>query len=750
MRRRCSTRTRKGIIHRDIKPTNVLVSAKSGQPAVRVIDFGVAKALHGRLTDSTVHTVHGQFIGTPEYMSPEQAEMTGVDVDTRTDVYSLGVLLYELLTGETPFESKRLRTSSQVDIQRIIREEDPPKPSTRLSTLGEGLAEVARHRQMEVRPLTRRVRGELDWIVMKCLEKDRTRRYDTANGLAMDVRRYLADEPVAAGPPSTSYRVKKFLHRNRMAVTAGSLVTVALVAGLTLAIIFAVQANRARLQVLDQQHQLEQEQERLRESEQQIQALFDRYGHLSMAVIPLANVSGDPEQDALAYGMTRELVAKLAEIDSLHIKSLDASSKLWSLKEGWSPEAFAREMQVDLLLQGNTMQSGDVVQVNIWLMHGEDGSRFWGDMYEGDFNHIATLERDVSEGVATAVKLSLPQDETRLAREQARDPRARQAYQKGLLKLNSPDQEDIERAIEFFTEAIGLDPEYAQAYAARARAYHSMLLTAMRTPGEFMPQARNDALEAIRLDDSIAEAWTVLGLVKLHYDWDWKGAEDAFRKGLEVNPNSALAHLGLAAYSVSIGDFPGSIEHLRKAVELDPATLLVHDQYLYVPYNARQFDVVIEFAELALELDDGYWSTQAWYGLALAWDDRLDEAIAAVDEAVRLKDDLPMARVMQATVYAMAGRDKEAEEMLDVLLTMNKVDARYTCPYEIACVFISLGQADKAMEHLATALAYRSECMPFLGSDPRMDVMRPDPEFQQIMDDVGVVYRGPELPADDR
>jgi serine/threonine protein kinase/Tfp pilus assembly protein PilF len=205
----------KGIIHRDLKPSNVLVSRHDSTPVPKVIDFGIAKALGQELTDKTVFTGFAQMIGTPLYMSPEQAGMSDLDVDTRGDVYSLGVLLYELLTGTTPFTRERFRQAGYDEIRRIIREEEPPKPSTRLSESKETLASISANRHTEPAKLTRLVRGELDWIVMKALEKDRDRRYESANGFAQDVQRYLADEPVLAGPPSAWYRFRKFARRNR-------------------------------------------------------------------------------------------------------------------------------------------------------------------------------------------------------------------------------------------------------------------------------------------------------------------------------------------------------------------------------------------------------------------------------------------------------------------------------------------------------------------------------------------------------
>jgi serine/threonine protein kinase len=236
----------KGIIHRDIKPSNVLIAMHDGKPVPKVIDFGIAKALDHKLTEKTVFTEMRQLIGTPEYMSPEQAEMTGIDIDTRSDVYSLGVLLYELLTGTTPFDARELREAGYGEIQRIIREVEPQKPSTRLSTLGEKLNDIAKRRKAEPKLLTKSLRGDLDWIAMKCLEKDRTRRYETANALAMDVLRFLCDEAVAATPPSLRYRMGKFVRRNRRLAYSISAIAAVLVLTSSVAVFFALREAQAR------------------------------------------------------------------------------------------------------------------------------------------------------------------------------------------------------------------------------------------------------------------------------------------------------------------------------------------------------------------------------------------------------------------------------------------------------------------------------------------------------------------------
>jgi serine/threonine protein kinase len=241
----------KGIIHRDLKPTNVLVAPYDGKPVPKVIDFGVAKAVGQPLTDHSLVTGLGAIVGTLEYMSPEQAELNNLDVDSRTDVYSLGVLLYELLTGSTPIQRKRLRAAALTEALRLVREDEPPRPSTRLSTADE-LPSIAANRGVEPRKLSGLVRGDLDWIVMRALEKDRGRRYETATGLAHDIENFLRDEPVLARPPSAAYRVRKFARRNRVVVVTVTAVATALLLGTAVATWQAVRARIAEQSVAGQ------------------------------------------------------------------------------------------------------------------------------------------------------------------------------------------------------------------------------------------------------------------------------------------------------------------------------------------------------------------------------------------------------------------------------------------------------------------------------------------------------------------
>ena len=259
----------KGVIHRDLKPSNIMVTLHDGKPVPKVIDFGVSKALSQQLTEKTLFTAYGQMVGTPAYMSPEQAEMSGLDIDTRSDVYSLGVLLYELLTGTTPFDGTRLRSAGYAEIQRIIREEEPPKPSTRLTSLGESSTVVSSNRGTDPKHLGQLLRGELDWIVMKAMEKDRNRRYETANGLAADVNRFLNDEPVVACPPTAAYRFRKFARRYKAHVTVATAFALLLVASTAIAWWLYADARVARNDAVAARDDLQQERDRAIDAEQQ-------------------------------------------------------------------------------------------------------------------------------------------------------------------------------------------------------------------------------------------------------------------------------------------------------------------------------------------------------------------------------------------------------------------------------------------------------------------------------------------------
>jgi len=317
----------KGILHRDIKPSNILVTMHDTMPVPKVIDFGIAKATGGQeLTDKTLFTAFEQFMGTPAYMSPEQAQMSGLDLDTRTDIYSLGVLLYELLTGRPPFDPEELCRSGIEEIRRTLREQEPPRPSTRLSTmLDADRTSVAGQRQTEPARLIRLIRGDLDWIVMKCLEKDRTRRYETSNALAMDVQRHLGNEPVIARPPSAAYRFQKLVRRNKLAFAAAGAIATALVLGVIASIWQAVRATRA-----------EHEQSRLR---QDADALRQRAEDGERAALRRAYASDmNLAQQALALnnlGRAQELLQRYRPLPSTTNSQSSTHLRGWEWRYLW-------------------------------------------------------------------------------------------------------------------------------------------------------------------------------------------------------------------------------------------------------------------------------------------------------------------------------------------------------------------------------------------------------------------------------
>jgi tetratricopeptide (TPR) repeat protein len=452
----------KGIIHRDLKPSNVLVSRLDTTPIAKVIDFGVAKALGQELTDKTLFTGIAQMIGTPLYMSPEQAGMSDLDVDTRSDIYSLGVLLYELLTGSTPLTSNRLKTAAYDEIRRIIREEEPPRPSTRLSQSQASLQAISAQRQTEPAKLTKLVRGELDWIVMKALEKNRTRRYETANGLAMDVQRYLNDEPVLACPPSALYRLHKVVRKHRAGATAAAAIVILLLAGVAGSAWQAVRATKAEAQALAERDEKEK-------ARAEIENSADRLKQ-SMALIGLGLEARQQRRWASAYAAFskgQELEPSIPAFP-LFLAGLCRDLRLYDLADKHTTRML-------LLTEGAwTLWPGEWFQFTLTRFHlGDDkGYREFCELMLRRYR-----DQDGEPEVVRACVLSPrpvidPNDLVRRAERMTATDRAHwKVYVEGLALYRAG---QYKQAVERFEESLTMDPTWvarAINYAPLAMAY---------------------------------------------------------------------------------------------------------------------------------------------------------------------------------------------------------------------------------------------------------------------------------------
>ncbi|MGD0413672.1 MAG: serine/threonine-protein kinase, partial [Verrucomicrobiota bacterium] len=397
----------KGVIHRDIKPSNILVTLHDGVPVPKVIDFGIAKAIEGKLTDQTLFTAYEQVIGTPAYMSPEQAEMSGLDIDTRSDIYSLGVLLYELLTGRTPFDPKKLLQSGLDEMRRTLREKEPQRPSIMLTTLqGKESRTIAEQHQAEFPKLVSLLRGDLDWVVMKALEKDRRRRYETANGLAMDINRYLNNEPVIARPPRRLYRFQKLVRRNKIVFAAGAAVAAALIIGLGTSTWLFLMERAARQRAVAaelQQSRLRQEAELARANEAALRRQAEAREKIILAAVRVSQENFDAADN---------LLNNLSPIQpSLEGAAVFRSVGEWHALEGrWQPAAdrFA------VLLQMNKFDGWDQASLD-YLRRGPGlvelgDARGYDHFRQEAIARFAGTTNPVAAERAVKVSLLLPAD----------------------------------------------------------------------------------------------------------------------------------------------------------------------------------------------------------------------------------------------------------------------------------------------------------------------------------------------------
>jgi eukaryotic-like serine/threonine-protein kinase len=657
----------KGIIHRDIKPSNVMITLYDGKPVPKVIDFGVAKAIEQKLTERTLFTQFGTLVGTLEYMSPEQAEMSALGVDTRSDIFSLGVLLYELLTGNTPLSHKRVREAAYAEILRLIKEEEPPRPSTRLSDSGEALASISAQRHMEPAKLTKLVRGELDWILMKTLEKDRNRRYETASGFAADVQRYLNDEPVEACPPSAGYRLRKFARRNMRALTMVAVAAAAvLIAATTLA--WSVRDRQAR------EHEISLETaRRLALTEQGIRQALDRGTKSSADLHAILKKPGGVQQ-LLNQPARWELSIKIARAELAQARGLAVRTE-GSLDAEWAQAMDKLKQQItsdqaeyDLALRLEKIRMDRVI-----LDGGALDQRKTVDEYRKAFAGMAVLKDDP---VAVAARLAsspikdqlvaalddwawvaftllepdLAEQLLALARHLSPDPawgdrlrrlgvwRDREALHK--LVAEAPAGGLSPQLLDLIGSLLRDDKPRMKSWRRRAQAEH---------PGDFW---LNFSLAAVLCETNPLEAagfyrvalalrpgnstvYGDLGMALLDQEKEPE-AIAAFRKAIELDPKHYFAHSNLGLTLLRQGKLNEAIASIRKAIEINPKFAGAHNHLGNSLLRQGKLDEAIACYRKAIELDPKFADPHTNLGNALREQHRLDEAIAWHRKAIEL------------------------------------------------------------------------------------------------------------------